>query len=207
MTEVTVRAVLFGDTDPAAALDRTPGWRSVLDGLAGVLGPVSEAGRRLVDRELAGALGGLLSLDLGPVLVGGWRRHRALVAAAHATRDHPAATEVVQLAPHQITTAHHPSVDLVVNGMKLATVEFDLGLTLDLDGLNATVRRATLVSVQGGRCTVTASLACAGAVLASRQIVIDPAVTVSLGDGIPLLAEEPRVAGVATVPRPGAGPG
>jgi hypothetical protein len=205
MTDVTVRVVLFGQADPGKALDRTPGWRTLLDGLAGVLAPLSPGGRGLAERELAGALGGLLGLDLGAVLIGGWRRHRALLAAAHATRDNPAATEVVQLAAHQITTAQHPSVDLVVNGVALATVRFELGLSLDVDSLAATVRRATLVSIHGGRCAVTASLAAAGTVLASRQLVIDPVVTVSLGDGIPLLTEEPRVAGVAAVPRPALG--
>jgi hypothetical protein len=43
-----------------------------------------------VERELATASAGLLGLDLGDVLVGAWRKHRALVAAAEATRDRPA---------------------------------------------------------------------------------------------------------------------
>jgi hypothetical protein len=202
MAEMTVRAVLFGDTDPGPALDRTPAWRSVLGGLAGVLAPLSPGGRGLAERELAGALGGLLGLDLGAVLIGGWRRHRALLAAAHATRDNPAASEVVQLAAHQITAAQHPSVDLVVNGVALATVRFELGLILDVDSLAATVRRATLVSLHSGRCTVTANLAAAGTVLAAGHLVIDPALAVSLGEGIALLTEEPRVAGVAAVARP-----
>jgi hypothetical protein len=184
---VTVRTVLFGAADPAVVLALAPGWRGVLDRVDGVLTPVSAAGRSVVDRELTAVLSGLLGLDLGQVLIGGWLRHRALLAAARVTRANPTATELVQLAPHRISTAHRPYVDIVVDGVKLAEVHFDLGLIVDVDGLLATVRQERLVTVQGGRCAVTASLACEGYELAQRRSVLDPAATVCLGTGIALL--------------------
>ena len=190
MSQITVRAVLFGDGDPAGAISRTPGWRGVVDRIGGAVGGVSAGGRQIVEREMTSALAGLLGLDVGDVLVGGWRRHRALAAAAHATRANPTATEVVQLATHRITTAHRPYVDIIVNGGKVATIHFDLGLTVDVDGLVGTVRQARLVAIQGGRCTITAGLACEGLEIASRQAVVDPALTVRLGQGIALLDEE-----------------
>lgn len=192
MSQVTVRAVLFGQADAAAALARTPGWRGVIDGLGGALSAVSTGGRQLVHRELSSAVSGLLGLDLRDVLIGGWRRHRALQSAAHATQANPQATEVVTLATHQITTAHRPYVDIIVNGAKVGAVHFDLALTLDIDAMVGTVRQARLVALQGGRCAVTAWLGCEGRELVSRQAVIDPVVTVALGDGIALLQDDGR---------------
>jgi len=190
MSQITVRAVLFGDGDPDGAISRTPGWRGVVDRIGDALPAVSAGGRQIVEREMTSALSGLLGLDVGDILVGGWRRHRAIVAAAHATRANPTATEVVQLATHRITTAHRPYVDIIVNGGKVATVHFDLGLTVDLDGVLGTVRQARLVAIQDGRCTITAGLGCEGLEIASRQAVIDPSLTVRVGKGIAILDEE-----------------
>jgi hypothetical protein len=191
VSQVTVRAVLFGDSDPAAAVGATPAWRTVLDGLGAVLATLSPSGQADLYREVTAAVGGLLSLDVVDVLVGGWRKHHALVAAAQRTRADPAAIEQVELASHRITTTHRPYLDITVNGVKVATVHFDLGLTLDLDTMLGQVRQARLVGIQGGRCTVTAGLGCQGVPLASRQLVFDPNLTLPLAQGIPLLAERP----------------
>jgi hypothetical protein len=186
MGEATVRAVLFGDADPAGAIGASPGWAGVMNGLGAALGQVSTNGRSTVEREMTGALSTLLGLDLGEVIIAGWRSHRALVAAAQATQDNPSATEVVQLATHQIATGHRPYVDVIVNGVKLATVHFDLSLSLDIDAVLATVRGGRLVAIQSGRCTVTATLSCEGHQLASRKAKLDPVATVRLGQGLAL---------------------
>jgi hypothetical protein len=190
MTTVTVRAVLLGDADPARALAASAGWRGVVDGLGGALGQVSAGGRQVVEREMSAAVAGLLGLDLGDVLLAGWRRHRALHAAAEATQGNPGAVEVVQLATHRITTGHRPYVDIVLNGATVATVHFDLSLDLDVDGVLGTVKEGKLMSLQGGRCTVSAGLSCLGKELVSRQVAIDPVVAVNLGQGVSLLQTE-----------------
>lgn len=186
---VTLHAILFPDVDPASTLDSAPGWDEVLRGLGGVLGALSPAGRGAVERELAGSLAALLRLDLGPMLVAGWKRNGALIAAARATRADPGATEVVQLATHRVTADHRPYIEVVVNGATVATVGFELGVSLDVDVLVGTVRRARLVNVQSGRCRVTAAVSALGRELLSRQGTVDLAVTVGLGEGVPLLDE------------------
>jgi hypothetical protein len=185
---VTVSTVMFGEHDPGPALAVSPGWSAAVRGVSAGLAAVSPAGRQQVERELAAAGAALLGLDLRDVLLAAWRKHRALYAAAQSTKDSPA-TEVVQLATHRVTTTHRPSVDVSVNGVRLATVHFELSLVLDVDGLSATVRGGRLVALGGGRCTVTAVLGCGGQSLVSRQAVLDPSVTVPLGEGIALMGE------------------
>jgi len=197
---VAARTVLFGDAPPADAVAGTPGWRAVLGGLDLALSAVSPAGRAVAGGEVAAALAGLLDLDLGETLIGGWRTHRALVAAAAATRVDPAASEVVQLATHRVTAAHRPYVEVVVNGATIATVGFELSIALDIDAVLATVRRARLVALHGGRITATVALTAAGREVVARAVTLDPAFLVQLGDGVTLLSDDAPARGQAHVP-------
>jgi hypothetical protein len=194
VSQLTVRAVLYGEADPAEAVAATPGWRTVLSGLSGVLATLSPDGQATLYAQASAAVAGLLNLDVVEVLVGGWRKHRALVAAARRTQAQPGTSERVELASHRITTTHRPYLDITVNGATLAKLRLDLDLTLDLETVVAMVSGARLVGIEGGRCTVTAGLGCENIPLGSRQIVFDPHVVLRLGEGIALLAEQRRPA-------------
>jgi hypothetical protein len=197
---ITARTVLFGEATPADAVAGTPGWRAVLDGLEVALAAVSPAGRALAGAEVASALTGLLNLDLGETVIGGWRTHRRIVEAAAATRADPSASEVVQLATHRVEATHRPYVEIVVNGVTIATVGFELTIALDIDAVLATVRRARIVAVHGGRITATVALTAAGRELVARAVTFDPALIVSLGDGVTLLPDDAPARGQASVP-------
>jgi hypothetical protein len=190
----TAKAVLFGTAEPGAVVAESPGWRGAIQRLGGALTKVSAAGKAAVERELSAALGHLLEQDLGRIIVAGLRRHPALIAAAEATAANPSASEVVQLASNRITNTHQPYVDIVINGVKAATVQFQLDLTFDIDVLVGTVRAARLISLQSGHCTATVALLWEQQELAKRDVQLDLSVTVPLGDGVPLLEEEPRPA-------------
>jgi len=200
MSHVSVRAILFGDAPATDVVSGTPGWNAVVDGLGAALSAVSAAGRQLAVRELGSALAGLSNLDVGELLVAGWRKHGILAEAARATRADAAASEVVQLATHRISAAHRPYVEIVVNGATIATVGFELGLTLDVDAVLATVRHGRIAAVHGGRLTVTVALTAAGRDIVARSATLDPAFTLNLGDGIALLPEDVPARGHATVP-------
>jgi hypothetical protein len=178
----TASGVLFGKVDPGAALSGA--WRRVLDGLT-VLSP---GGRQRAEQELGSTLARLIDIELGPLLVAGWRRHTALRVAADRTlaADHDG-TELVQLAAHRIVTGHRPHLELSVNGAVLATVHFDLEVSFDIDALVATVRRGRLTELQSGRCLVGVRLAAEGHDLAHKQATLDMAALVPLGDGLALV--------------------
>src|SRR5262249_55712113 len=132
-------------------------------------------------------IAGLVDLDLGEIVVGAWRRHRALAEAAHATQADPSLSRQVQLAWHDITAEHQPYVEVTVNGVKLATVHIDLAVTVTVEALTAAVRRGRVVSVRCGQTTVGAWLGCEGHEIAGRERPFDLAVTVPVGPGIALL--------------------
>jgi hypothetical protein len=141
-----------------------------------------------VNHEIAAVADGLLNLDFGDVLMSGWRKYTNLTEAAERTLASPGSEEVVALATHRVSSTHHPSVELLVDGIKVHTFVFELTVVFDLTGVAAVLRRGSLVALRGGECVVTATLTLEGTPLElSRKSRIDLALVVALHRPIPLV--------------------
>ncbi|MBD0293541.1 MAG: hypothetical protein ICV70_08215, partial [Jiangellaceae bacterium] len=147
----------------------------------------SASGLQAVDHEIATVTDGLLDLDVGDILVSGWRKYAALSKAAKSTLTAPDSEEVVALATHKITFTHRPHIDLFVNDAKVNTLEFELILAFDLSGVLAVVKSGKLVALRAGKCVLTATLSLEKGQLARRQGHIDLPLVVQLHPPVTLL--------------------
>jgi hypothetical protein len=86
-----------------------------------------------------------------------------------------------------VLSSHQPSVDLVINGTRVATLGFDLGIMVDVESASVTVHHAHLVRIHSGHFTVKVGLSFAGHDVAVRLVRLDPAATMTLRRPIPLL--------------------
>ncbi|MFD0265815.1 hypothetical protein ACFVGY_04360 [Streptomyces sp. NPDC127106] len=127
------------------------------------------AADRAVESELARVVNGFLDLDLFSLLAHGWAKHSELRAAAHRTRLSPEAPELVALATHSITSTHRPSVEVLVDGAPVSTVEVELTVVFHLRALVAAVESARLTELHSGQCDIEAKLAVRGIPVATRQ--------------------------------------
>jgi hypothetical protein len=137
--------------------------------------------------ELANATTGFMSANLADVAAAGWKKYDALKKAARRTRDDPEAKELVSLMTHKIASEHRPSVDLYVDGKRLATVEIDLEIALTIAGVIAVVEQGRLTEIQSGSCTASGSLAVQGIEMIKRQRKFDLYGAFRLGHGVSLL--------------------
>lgn len=166
----TVSTFLFGeDQDTEQALAQALHEHGVLGSMGTALELASEAGREAAADQVAVVAHGLLDLDLGDLVIAGWRKQGQLAAAAERTAANPGTSEVVELATHRISSAHHPFVELLVNDAHVATVTFDLEVEFVVKALVVTVRDGHVVSLHTGACDVAATLAAEGIQLASRK--------------------------------------
>jgi hypothetical protein len=178
---------LFGDVpgEPIDALAESLREHGTLRGVVpGLPGPAKAA----VDREVAAAADGLLSLNLADLVVAGWKKYEAIMKAARSTRDDRNATEIVDLVTHTIQSSHYPSVALFVDGKSTATIKIDLQIAFTMAGVLAVVQQARLTAIRSGTCTVTGSLAVQQTVITKRQRKFDLPGAISLRQGVPLLA-------------------
>jgi hypothetical protein len=156
---------------------------SAIQGLRGLSGSALAA----VDREIATVTDGLLNLDFEHLLMSGWRKYTELTKAAERTLAAPGSEELVVLAMHRVVSTHHPSVDLLVDGVKVHTFVFELTVVFELNGVTAVLRHGDLVALRGGQCVVTVTLTLEGTPLKlSRKGRIDLALVVQLHWPIPL---------------------
>jgi Protein of unknown function (DUF2510) len=142
--------------------------------------------------ELADATSGFMSVNLADVAAAGWKKYDALKDAARRTRDDRDAKELVSLTTHKIASSHCPSVDLYLDGRKLATVEIELEVVLTIAGVVAVVKGGRLTEIQSGTCTAGGSLAVQGIDMVKRQRKFDLYGAFRLGGhGVPLLEPAP----------------
>jgi hypothetical protein len=138
-------------------------------------------------REAATVAAGLLQVDLIGVLVAGWRQYRDIVDAARRTLAAPGSTELVSMVTHQVTVAQHPSVKVLVDGRRVATLQLDLSIVFDVMALLAGISGGRLVALHSGRCDVTVILAVQGTELLARRAHLELPGVVSDEQGIRLL--------------------
>lgn len=153
------------------------------------LGGLSAAALQAVNREVAAVVDRLLELDLGELLLAGWRRYSELTKAAQRTLAHPGSQEMVVLASHRVVSTHHPRVDLLVDEARTHTFVFEVTVTFELNAVTAVVQRGELVALRSGECTVTVTLKLESTPLElTRTGKVDLDVVVPLRRPLPLVS-------------------
>jgi hypothetical protein len=187
-TPTTALDLLFGpDTDVAKTLAGeilSPGGDQ---DLGRALAHLPEMTRQAAVQEAAAVAAGLLKVDLIGVLARGWSEHADIVSAARRTLAAPASTEVVSMSGHEVTLEQHPSVSVLVDGQRMATLELGLSLVFAIKALMLLISGGRLIAIRSGHCDITATLAVQGTDLLTRQAHLELPGVISLRRGIRLL--------------------
>jgi hypothetical protein len=208
-TGLTVRTFLLGSgpEDDTTKIRQLLSEHNVVSTCGGDLTRLTQQGREAAEEQLASVTAGLLDLDLGDLLIYGWRTREQLVKAARQTRQIPGRHEVVQLGTHRITSAHNPTIELLINGVKVHTFRFQLTVIFDIDVAALIIRDGLLTALKAGdgavTCTLTLEMPGGDVELVNQQRKINLHLIINIGHGIPLL---PADVGDGARPAPGTPP-
>jgi len=155
--------------------------------LGRALAQFPEMTRRAAAREAATTAAALLEVDLVEVLMRGWREHRDIISAARRTLAAPGSTELVIVSSHEITLDHRPSISVLVDGQRVATLQLGLSIVFDLNAVLLGISGGRLTGVRSGRCDITATLAVQGTDLLVKRGHLELPGVISLRRGIRLL--------------------
>ena len=183
----TALDLLFGpDTDAAAALAGeilSPGGDQ---NLGRALAQLPGTTRKAAAQEAATTAAALLRVDLVSVLVRGWRQHRDIVSAARRTLAAPGSTELISMSSHEITLDQRPSISVLVDGQRVATLQLGLSIVFDINALLLGIHGGRLTGLRSGRCDITATLTLQGTDLLVRRAHLELPGAISLRRGIRL---------------------
>jgi len=159
---MTASVFLFQRQDTSQALAEALDDHGVLRSGDVVRRLATRIARAAAKDQLGVVADGLLNLDLGDLVIAGWRKHERLAAAAQRTAANPGSSERIQLATHRISSVHRPSVELLVNDTHLTNVNFELDIEFVITALEMTVRQGQVVSLHSGNCDISATLTAEG---------------------------------------------
>jgi hypothetical protein len=186
---VSVRAILFGsDDDAVASLTRTFSSGGIAAVQNAALATFTEATRAAAAQELSRVASGLLAVNLGDVVVKAGRTHSTILGAARRTARSPGSRELVEVATHDVSWSQQPYVELLVDGVRVATVHLELALDLEVKALVVAVAGGRLTALHSGSCEAVACLSAEGRTLARRAAQVELPLVLRLGEGVPLLA-------------------
>ena len=152
--------------ESAKALEGGPAYTAILKRLAtygSLLSNVSAF------RTVAARIPDLLRLDLGVIIVGGWKKVAELRRYTDRAKYPPGEGVLVEVTRHTVTSTHKPSLDIVVNDKKVDAVPFELKLTVTLDGALLTIRDGKIEAMSPGACKVGGELKCEGYAILKRD--------------------------------------
>jgi len=118
---------------------------------------------------IAARIPDLLRLDLGVILVGGWKKLEELRRYTDTAKYKPEETIVVELTRHIVSSVHKPTLDIVVDQVKVDTVPFELKITATIDSALLNIRGGKILSVSPGSCKGSLELKCEGYTVLKRE--------------------------------------
>lgn len=150
MTDAPLTLKSFFCADPDAPIadscEMTLARKAVQEACKSVPAPA----RAGLVKALAGSLDELFGVGIGSVLETSWGKLEALKTSLDSTRADPAKIAHVPLLDHKVTSTHQPHIDLMLGGRKIARLAFDIGLTLDLRGVQLDIRQGRIHGLTGG---------------------------------------------------------
>ena len=136
--------------------------------------------------QIGSAAEQLTGIELGGVLIDGWRSHRDIVSAAERSLRSPGASETVGLTAHQVSAAHEPTIDILIDEQLAAIIRLGIGVELSVANVMATIHAGRLVAVRVGDTEAAVRLSAQGIELARGATSLDLSRAFSLGPGIPI---------------------
>lgn len=122
-----------------------------------------------VSEEIGETVEGLFKVDTVDVLCSAWSQYRDLQKYRDKNRYGPEETNLVSLARHSVRSVHRPSMEIMVNDVKLGRLEFEIDLRLDLEGVVLKIRDGKIWEIKAGRCSGKGVCKCGDVTLMSKE--------------------------------------
>ncbi len=141
-----------------------------------VLGPIAE---KMVD---------LLDIPIPTIMVASWKKYKVLLEYLDRVKYPPGEVFLVPMAEHTILSEHHPFIEIKVDERPVGRIEFEITLSLNVEGILLKVQDGKIMEVVTGNCTGAGKISCENQVLVEKETgSITLPGSIKLGEGVPIL--------------------
>ncbi len=139
----------------------------------------------LIPSEFNLKVGELLDIDLADIFVRAWNKYRILKDYADPDKHPPEETILAPLGEHTIKSEQRPYIEIFLNEARLATITFQISLSLVLKGIILKIQGGRITEILTGSCQGKGSIKCENQVLfeGETESVVLPG-SIKLGNGI-----------------------
>jgi hypothetical protein len=139
--------------------------------------------------QIVAHLPGLLNIAIPGIIANAWCKYTAL----HVYRDRnmypPEQSYLLPMVEHTITSEHHPSLNICINGQQIGKIEFTIVVSLLLKGLILKIQDAKIKEINIGNCAAEGVIMFENLTIfqkTSPEIALPG--TISLGEGVPIVS-------------------
>jgi len=118
---------------------------------------------------LLGAIAALLDIPLQDVIVRAWNEGKLFEKYLDPEKYDPDEIISIVLKDHDVTSSHAPNIDVLFNGDKIYSIDFQLELTLTLEGVILQIQGGRIREIQAGRIKGEGTLKCENLILFTRE--------------------------------------
>lgn len=124
----------------------------------------------LLPDQVAEHVCGFLDENVVDIFAAAWSRFNDLKRHARETRDDRTITMDVALAEHDFTYEMGPSLELLLDGVPVKTIQFRVMMTCTVEGLVLGLKQGAVYRVRSGHCNTKAEIRCAGELVWERPL-------------------------------------
>jgi hypothetical protein len=142
---------------------------SAVAGVLTRLPPVAVAGLTVPSTDLSAALSALLDVPIGNLALRGWQQRREVVDACRRTATEAGAREVLRLLDHRIVSRQSPTLEVLLDGVRVVLLELDLTVEIEVNGVDLVIEHGAVQDARPGSATARADLRAWDVVLAEHE--------------------------------------
>ena len=118
---------------------------------------------------LLGAIAALLNIPLRDIIERAWNEGGLFKNYLDPEKYDPDESISIVLKNHDVTSSHEPKIDVLLNGDKIDSIDFQLDLTLTIEGVILHIKGGRIREIQAGRIKGSATLKCENLILFTRE--------------------------------------
>ncbi len=140
-----------------------------------------------LSKEISSKAGDLLSVSIPDILIRAWNKAGILNKYINKEKYDPEEVFLIEFKEHEISSKHKPYLDLEVNNKSIGRINFEIDLSIVVQGAILKIQDAKIKQIRTGSLKVSGAIICEGLEITkkeSKQIKLPG--KIDLGEGIPI---------------------